>query len=152
VERDVNDNVVVYEGCLFQGDLDPTDPLDIYWMDIDPAYQEKARNQGKMDDRVELGFFEKQFAYGANSRDYEDEPGKYRLDLAACPKLPVKLYYDAEFKQVVAETFLSGNRCQLQRIFVKTKQGTGGLTADWVELIGVDMRTSKTVSERMYHK
>jgi hypothetical protein len=56
----------VYE-ALRSGDkkeLDHKKPMDVYWMDIDPAYVKETRKKGKMDDRSDLNTIEKQFAYG----------------------------------------------------------------------------------------
>jgi hypothetical protein len=44
--------------------LDSKKPVDVYWMDVDPEYQKKARAKGITTDKSELNMVEKQFAYG----------------------------------------------------------------------------------------
>lgn len=69
--RNKNRNIVVYEAKMDAGVLKPDDPLDGYWLDIDPEYQAKARTAGRADDRVDLNFFERKMAYGCVLRECE---------------------------------------------------------------------------------
>lgn len=53
------------------GSIDSDSPVDAYWLDIDPEYQKKNRKKGKEDDRVELGFAERNMAYGFASPSHD---------------------------------------------------------------------------------
>lgn len=64
VERSKNKNIVVYEGLVKDGKIDPAKPLDVYWLDIDPVNVKNNRAKGQKHDRSELGMIESKMAYG----------------------------------------------------------------------------------------
>lgn len=64
IERSKNKNVVCYAAKMKGGQIDPDDPIEAYWMDIDPEYVKAARAKGVTSDRVELGVMESKLAYG----------------------------------------------------------------------------------------
>lgn len=64
ISRNKNKNIVVYEAKLSGDALDASEPITVYWLDIDPEYQKKARAKGKDHDREELNWIEKKMAYG----------------------------------------------------------------------------------------
>lgn len=147
VEKNLNRNVVVYEGVLFDGELRADDPLDIYWLDLDPEYQKRARQEGRVSDRVELNFMEKQMAFGVTCRE-GPKIDQYYLFLAACPSRPILLYLDKEFDEVVAELMINKKRCSLNRIYVYINPNNP-ITPEWIELHGVDLVHSKPQVEKI---
>lgn len=48
-------NIVVYEALKKGEALDANKPVDVYWLDIDPAYVAANRKKGIMTDRSEVG-------------------------------------------------------------------------------------------------
>lgn len=152
IEKNSNRNVVVYEGKLFHdskdGDIiNPVEPIDIYWMDIDPAYQRRARASGKMDDRVPLSFIEKNIVYGVQFKEGTN-PNQYYLELAACTKRPLLFYYDPRYKEFIVETTIAGKRCQLTSIFAHT---LNDIVVQSVDLHGMCLDTLETVVENIAH-
>lgn len=64
ISRSKNKNIVVYEAKMEGGTIKASDPIDAYWLDIDPEYVEKARAKGVESDRVDLNMIERNMAYG----------------------------------------------------------------------------------------
>lgn len=150
IEKNTNKNIVVYEGKLFNDSKDgaiihPVEPLEIYWMDIDPAYQRRARASGKMDDKVPLSFIEKSIVYGVQFKEGTN-PNQYYLELAACAKRPLLLYYDSRYKEFIVETTISGKRCQLTSIFAHM---SNDIVVQSVDLHGTCLDTLENVVENI---
>ena len=148
VEKNLNKNVVVYQGVLYRGELRVDEPLDVYWMDIDPTYQAQARARGKTDDREELTFMEKQMAFGVQCRD-GPQVDQYYVELAACRMRPILLYYDKMYDEIIAELMINKKRCQLSRIFVYINP-INPIMPEYVELHGTDCATLESQMERIY--
>lgn len=47
-------NIVMYEALKSADALDAKKPVDVYWLDIDPAYVAAARKKGVTTDRVDV--------------------------------------------------------------------------------------------------
>jgi hypothetical protein len=93
IARSKNENIVVYEAAKkSDSELDPAKPIDVYWLDIDPAYQQANRKKGVMSDRSDLNMIEKQFAYGVGFEAAPNKPGTFLLKLVALPERPVTLF------------------------------------------------------------
>ncbi len=90
IARSKNRNIVVYEANMAGARLDDANPVQVYWLDIDPEYQAKARGKGKMDDREDLNFLEKKMAYGVSAAP-SSVSGEYTLSLVALPKTTMTL-------------------------------------------------------------
>ena len=61
IARNNNGNVVVYEALL--NDRKQLIGIDVYWLDLDPAFRRKARSQNRHTDRVALTKMDR-FGYG----------------------------------------------------------------------------------------
>jgi len=92
ISRSKNGNLVVYEAKLTNGQLDPNNPVEVYWMDVDPEYVQKRIKAGKTSDRTELNTLEKQFAYGLSSESLGG--GRYKITLVALKERPVVVFVE----------------------------------------------------------
>eukprot|EP00756_Hemistasia_phaeocysticola_P058270 Hpha_TRINITY_DN34898_c0_g1::TRINITY_DN34898_c0_g1_i1::g.167817::m.167817 len=110
--RSVNLNLVAYkvkwedEGRHI---LHPTDPLDVYWLSIDPAYRAKRAKSGNYSDRVELNRLERS-TFGASVERLEDDAvhGRtYRVS-SQVTKRQMLLYYHTQLKRPVLVTQIKG--------------------------------------------
>lgn len=78
IQRSKNENVVCYAGAYEDaaaGVIHPANPIDAFWMDIDPEYVKSNRESGKMDDRVELNLIDRTMAYGHSASEPRDASG-----------------------------------------------------------------------------
>ena len=154
IARSKNLNLVVYEAKLTSsGALDPSDPVTVYWLDIDPEYQKANRAKGISSDRVELGSIERRLAYGLSSTPVQGRSGEYQVRLVAFPDRVVTVSVDPATKRPVARMLIAGSQCQLERIYVTaTEHWLNPMpTVNHVDVTGVD-GTGKRVTERIIPK
>ena len=150
IERSLNKNVVVYEGLVDEGtkQLRTDKPLDVYWLDLDPIYQEKNRKKGKTTDRDDLNMIERNMAYGVKCEAIEGEGGAYEMTLVALPKRKGILKMVDGVPKALME--INGQQCYLQSIFVHSKQGMIGLPkVVYVLVKGVSIASGKEQEERI---
>ena len=151
IGRSKNLNIVVYEARLNQrGDeLDSKEPVIVYWLDLDPAYQKQKRDKGITSDRLELNYIEKTMAYGLSSSPHPTKPGHHTVQLVAFSKRAVDVYFDQAKGRAVAMIEINGQQCELIRIFVAaTDSWTGLPKVQHVDVIGLDAH-GKQVTERI---
>jgi len=149
IGRSKNLNIVVYEAKVSGGELDAKEPVVVYWLDLDPAYQKQKRDKGVSSDRLELNYIEKTMAYGLSSAANTAKPGHYTVSLVAFPKRAVDVYFDKAKGRPVALIEINGQQCELIRIFVSaTDSWTGLPKVQYVDVIGVDSQ-GRQVSERI---
>lgn len=151
IERSLNKNVVVYEGLVDEDDskqLRKDKPMDVYWLDLDPAYQEKKRKKGILTDRDELNMIERNMAYGVQCKPKEGEEGAYVMTLVALPKRTgILKMVDGVPKALMT---INGQQCYLQSIFVHSKQGMIGLPkVVYVLVKGVSVKSGEEQEERI---
>eukprot|EP00475_Leptophrys_vorax_P024129 TRINITY_DN3321_c0_g1_i1.p1 TRINITY_DN3321_c0_g1~~TRINITY_DN3321_c0_g1_i1.p1 ORF type:complete len:196 (-),score=45.11 TRINITY_DN3321_c0_g1_i1:248-787(-) len=151
IERNKNQNVVVYEGVLREdGTLNPDKPIEVYWQKIDPEYVKTARAKGKTDDRQELMYVESAFAYGIKWRASETA-GEYYLSLVAVPKREFLLKLDPENNNMPRAFAQSGEHyCRITRMWVQSIERTFALPkVEHVLVEGIDVATGETVVEKI---
>lgn len=93
--RNKNQNVVVCEAIK----RDSSIALDIYWLDIDPAYRQPRRKQGILHDRNELLTIERELAYGAISTPIDAKTCFVRFN--AVPQYLCKLTMNEDGSKLV---------------------------------------------------
>mmetsp|Transcript_20388 Transcript_20388/g.49989 ORF Transcript_20388/g.49989 Transcript_20388/m.49989 type:complete len:173 (-) Transcript_20388:286-804(-) len=150
IERSLNKNVVVYEGLVDEdtSQLRKDKPMDVYWLDLDPAYQEKNRKKGKMTDRDELNMIERNMAYGVKCEPIKGEEGAYTMTLVALPQRKGILKMVDGLPKATME--INGQQCYLQSIFVHSKQGMIGLPkVVYVLVNGVSIESGEEQQERI---
>jgi len=157
IARSKNANIVVYEakmagagsGSGAEPQLDSSEPVIVYWLDIDPAYQKENRRKGVMSDRSELGSVEKRFAYGLSSQPMPGKTGSFAVKLVAFPDRVVVVRYDASLHRPVAFMQINGRQCRLERIYVSATDNFIGLpTVHHVDVTGID-DSGQHVTERI---
>jgi hypothetical protein len=152
ISRSKNLNIVVYEAALKNNQLDPSAPVSVYWLDIDPAYVKKNRDKGIMSDRSELNMIEKSMAYGLSSEAVAGKPGHYKVTLVAFKERPVFVSFDAAANKLKCEMNINGSLCELQRIFINSTDRMLGLPkVNHVDIYGIDSN-GQAVSERVIPK
>ncbi len=68
MHRSKNKNVVVVAANMTKkGVLDQNNPVDIFWLDLEPSYMKARRDKGITHDREELNFLERKWAWGTTS-------------------------------------------------------------------------------------
>lgn len=149
IARSKNLNIVVYEAKQSNGVLDTSEPVTVYWLDIDPEYRKKARSSGKMDDRVELGMIEKKMAYGVSSTPFDGHPGEFMASLVAFPTRAVRVFIDPTTKKPRAQMQINKQQVDLVRIYVEAKENFIGLpSVVHVDVTGIDAN-GQLVTERI---
>ena len=150
IGRSKNLNIVVYEAKLASGggELDSKEPVIVYWLDLDPAYQKQKRDKGVTSDRLELNFIEKTMAYGLSSAPNPAKPGHHTVHLVAFSKRAVDVYFDQAKGRAVAMIEINGQQCELIRIFVSATESWTGPKVQHVDVIGLDQQ-GQQVTERI---
>ena len=75
ITRAKNANTVIYRARMSKDDpykLDTKNPLEVFWLKIEPSYVKANRAKGKIDDRTELTYLESTLAYGVTATKIED--------------------------------------------------------------------------------
>jgi hypothetical protein len=142
-------NIVVYEAkrTADKKSLDPKNPMDVYWLDIDPANVAANRKKGKMDDRSELIWVEKQMAYGLSSEPMATA-GHYKIILVALSSRPVTLSLDSN-SAVHAQCIIDGKKSELHRIYVFAVERTiGWPRVEYIELFGASVDKGEPTYEK----
>eukprot|EP00823_Brevimastigomonas_motovehiculus_P009327 TRINITY_DN89_c0_g1_i1.p1 TRINITY_DN89_c0_g1~~TRINITY_DN89_c0_g1_i1.p1 ORF type:complete len:200 (-),score=69.65 TRINITY_DN89_c0_g1_i1:183-743(-) len=103
IARSKNLNIVVYEGMAKDSKLDPKNPIDAYWLNIDPAYVAETRKKGVKTDRTELIAIERWWAYGVSADPVKNVAGRYQLKLVALPDR--KCFLEMDEKNWLARHF-----------------------------------------------
>jgi hypothetical protein len=141
--------MVVYEGMVdASGKLDEKNPLDVYWLDIDPEYVEKARKAGRTDDRVDLNVLEKKMAYGSYVDKDASTPDKIVVKLVALPKRLVTI--TVVDGKPVSKLEISGAQAIVKKIYVHAvdRRFNPLPKVEYVDVFGVD-DAGNVVSERL---
>lgn len=82
VFRSTNRNVVVYRLNIRNGSVCTRNPVDIFWLDIEPSYQAKRRAKGITHDRCEMSALERKCAYGCSVSRVSKQHVRVKLRLA----------------------------------------------------------------------
>lgn len=152
IGRSKNKNIVVYEANLKNNELDPTNPVIVYWLDLDPEYVKANRAKGIMTDREELNMIEKKFAYGLSSEPVAGKPGTYKVILVAFKDRPVIVSFDKENNKLQCEMQIKGEMCQLGKVFIDATDRMIGLPkVNHVDVSGINSK-GEFVTERIIPK
>ena len=136
IERSTNANVVHYDANIGpNGELDPRQPISAYWV--------MAAVDGH---REELTALEKSRAYGFTVEPSRDS-NSYRLRLVAQKQRDIAIVREGD--AIRAEAVIDGHRAVLKKMYVNTHRVLAVPTVKYIELIGVDLATGESVSERV---
>ncbi|CEO96562.1 DUF4833 domain-containing protein [Plasmodiophora brassicae] len=148
IERSTNDNVVVYEAMMSSpGVLDASNPIAVYWQDIDDTYMAKQKAKG-LGTKSDLNMIEKSMAYGISSKKTADN--RYSLTLVAVPKKPVELtVVDGPDGKKVPKALatIADKKSYMHKIFVEAQSSLLGPKVIQVKVTGVAVDTGETVTE-----
>jgi hypothetical protein len=124
IARSKNANVVRYSARCRQKDLDSGAPIEAHWLML----AEDGR-------REELSWAERKLAYGFTVSDLSADA--CRLRLVAFKNRPILVQRRPEgFRALVA---IAGRRATLERIFVRTSEGTLFPSVQHVDLYGMSL-------------
>jgi hypothetical protein len=137
IERSKNGNVVRYDARITKdGELDQKNPVNAYFQRPDGStFPIKP---------IEFKFF-----YGYKVK--LDESGTFwHFSIAAAKERPMKLYLvDGKPK---AEGRIAGVQAYVSKFFVQFKKDTIIPGVEWVDLYGVEVKTGRSVHERVVPK
>ena len=131
-----------------KGALHDTEPIEVFWLKIEPSYIKTRRDKGYQNDRTELNFLEKKMAYGI-SYERGSNDGEWTITFIALPKRPVTLKLDGDGRPRCYGN-ANGKASILTEMFVQTKENWVGLpTVNYVNLVGLDLDTGEKVEEKV---
>lgn len=142
IARSKNENIVVYEANVVNNEFHSKNPVNVYWLDIDPAYVKKNRAKGITTDKSELNTLENNFAYGVSCEPYtgpetNNQQG-YKIKLVALPERIVYIYKSNDNNgQVLIKAYMYINKklANIERIYVKSTDRMIGLPkVDYAEV------------------
>ncbi len=137
LQRDPDDNTVVYQLNTVDGVVDADEPVTAYWI----RYAEGGTRKG-------LNFIQRSMAYGISHKPLGD--GAFELRLAAYKDHPLRLAYCEKSKTYQVYTDINDRETVLERIFVRIDGGSV-LSPNilYFELSGRDVATQMPASERI---
>ena len=137
LQRDPDENTVIYQLNCVDGGVDPDEPVNVYWI----RYAEGGV-------RKDLNFVQRTMAYGISHESLGN--GQYELRLAAYKQHPFRLSYCNRSKKYVVYTSINNKEAILDRIFVRINGGSKlNPNVDYFELCGRDSATFAPLMERI---
>ena len=137
IQHNENKNTFVYDAIFAaKGVLDDVNPVDIYRILYDEDGQKKPLNP-----------IQKKLAYGLEIKKIEKNV--YQLTLVSYPSQKLTLKLD-ENKKPIVQTTLNNKLITLNRVFLKQKKGTSGISVklDYMLFYGKD-KHGKSVHEKV---
>lgn len=137
LQRDPNTNTVIYElNADRNGVPDKDKPVHPYWI----RYTEK-------NEKEELSFIQRKFAYGVNATPLGND--RYDIRFVSYKKIPFVLMKGTDGKYHIFVT-ISKKQVTLNRIFIRIKGGTFWVpNVVYMELKGVETATGREITERI---
>ncbi len=137
LQRDPDENTLVYQLNMTGGAVDPDEPVSVYWI----RYAEDGQKKG-------LNFVQRTMAYGISHKALGN--GDFELRLVSYKTLPLRLSYCKERKDYRVLATINDREAILDRIFVRIKGGSM-FTPDiaYYELSGRDTATLAKVTQRI---
>ncbi|HTI94770.1 MAG TPA: DUF4833 domain-containing protein [Puia sp.] len=138
LQRTPNSNTVICELNDKDGVLDKDEPVHVLWI----RYTEQNQRQ-------ELNFIQRHFAYGLKQRDLGD--GSWELHFVSYKKVPLYLKKSAADNRFHVFVTISGRLAILNRVYLRIDPG-GTFWAPnvkYLELKGVDVQNGKELVQRI---
>lgn len=137
LQRDPDDNTVIYQLNAVDGVVDADKPVNSYWI----RYAEGGV-------RKDLNFLQRTMAYGISHKVLNN--GDFELRLAAYKDHPLRLGYCEKSGTYKVYTAINGREAVLERIFVRIEGGSMlSPNITYFELSGRDTATLARVTERI---
>lgn len=131
LQRDPDDNTIIYAASLLNGELDPSNPIDAYWI----RYEEDGKKQ-------KLSFIQRKMAYGVNYKELS--PNVYEMYIHAYKPLKIKLSKNSKTGKFEAHVKVKDMNILLNRIFVRINGGSlFKPNVQYIEICGKNMKDGK---------
>jgi len=138
LQRDPNKNTVIYELNLKNGEVDPKNPVSVYWI----RYEEKGQKQ-------DLSTMQRKLGYGLNSKSLGKD--KFELRFVSYDKLPLLLSKSESDNKFHIYAKIKQKQAILNKIFVRVTWGTlGWPKVKYAELTGTEPTTGEELKDRIY--
>src|SRR5690606_12449255 len=98
-------------------------------------------------EREELTWTERKFAYGYERISSEEASG-FRARMTALPKRPIEVWRQEKSK-FVASCSIAGKVGILRQVHVVTIERWTGAVVQYIEIVGVDVKTQQPLRERI---
>ncbi len=136
IERSKNRNLVCYDVKLNpDGEWKTSDPVKVYWVN-------REETPGKMNG---LSAIQKKLAYGYKLKSHGEDSCVIALN--ACSDRPITV--KKEEKKYCCRMIINGLFSELKSVYVKAQDGNS-LKVEYVELVGKDLKTGNSTSEKIY--
>lgn len=129
ISRSLNKNCVYYDVNLINGKLNKSNPIHVYWYNVDGSSNE-------------LNYIQNKFAYGYKASDATDEKATITLKAYNKRKLTLKEYNGKWHCTVL----INGTDCLLNEIYVKASP-KNSLSVEYIELKGTSILTGNNHQE-----
>jgi Domain of unknown function (DUF4833) len=150
--RNINKNIVVYEATFSSPTIFNKNPIDAYWMCIDPEFIRQSRASGNMSDRMEFNFIEQTMAYGISCSPKAGESNVFDVKLVANPdNRPFVLKLDEnDIPRVYGK--ISGKDAIIRSFYINATPNWLGIpTVHYVEINGF-LLDGTAIKERITKK
>lgn len=114
--RKKNQNVVVYEANIVNGEFSSAAPVSAYWLILEPSYQQARRQQGIQHDREELNFLEQRLGFGFEAK--VTAPTRCEFRFTNRPDDLIVLKLNPATGSVDAFTAIGDRKYRLESLFV----------------------------------
>jgi len=139
IERSKNANIVKYDARLTSaGDLDPKEPVEVYWILVADKGQ-----------RESLNWLQKKKAYGFDMEPARDGKG-FMMMLKPMRERPIHVFKEGD--SVHAELSIAGKIGYLEKLFIKSEEGAMLPKVIYIELFGKDAATGVALYEKIVPK
>ncbi|MDD6471864.1 MAG: DUF4833 domain-containing protein [Bacteroidales bacterium] len=129
ISRSLNKNCVNYDVNLVNGKLNKSNPIHVYWHNIDGSNNE-------------LNYIQNKFAYGYKTSNVTDEMATITLKAYNKRKLTLK-EYNGKWSCIV---LINGTDCKLNEIYVKVNP-KNSLSVEYIVLKGTSILTGNNHQE-----
>lgn len=136
IQRNLNQNTIVYDANLNTDGSFRSDPIDVYWL----RYASKG-------ERKELTWLQRNFAYGYSAKK-DKKNDSYWITLTAWSGRKIHLHKDKKGNPIATVT-INGKSAQLDYIWVFADNSGTWPKVFHVDLHGHDLITGKPVFERI---
>ncbi len=137
LQRSMNANTVVYEANMKpNGELDPSNPVRVYWLRYNTTGEAKA-----------LSFVERHLAFGVRATPIADEVGGYDVGIVSYRERSARVYVDGHGRPI-AVTRIHGRKARLDWVFLMLGDYEFIPRVEFIELFGTDIETGEPVYER----
>lgn len=136
IQRNLNQNTIVYDAKLNPDGSFQSDPIDAYWL-----------RYGSNGERKELTWLQRTFAYGYSAKR-DKKNGTYWITLTAWDGRKIHLHKDKNGNPIATVT-IDGKYAQLDYIWVFADNSGTWPKVHHVDLHGHDLQTGKPVFERI---